>query len=88
MFLVSYEIPRKSINGCKMKEIAESPENKREICFAQAGGGFDEGVKDCLQIKRRPTDNLQHVGHGPLLFERLVPLASEPRDLRFVAGSE
>jgi hypothetical protein len=33
------------------------------------------------------TVQLEHFGGGALLLKRLVPLAREPRDLRFPAGS-
>ena len=40
-------------------------------CLAQPRCGFDEGVQHRLQIEGRATDDLEHLGRGPLLLERL-----------------
>jgi hypothetical protein len=40
-----------------------------------------------LQVTGRTRDNVQYVCQRPLLLQRLVSLASEPRDLCFLAGS-
>ena len=47
-----------------------SPSN-RGLCAAQACGRFDQCIEDRFQIEGRPADDLQHLGGGGLLLQRL-----------------
>src|SRR5262249_60082060 len=47
---------------------------------------FGQCVQYFLQIERGPADDLEHVGGGDLLLQRLVPFADDSRDLRFLDG--
>jgi hypothetical protein len=51
------------------------------IRLAQPGGRLDQGIKHRLQIERRAADDLEHVGGGSLLLQRLVALACQQRNL-------
>src|SRR6516165_8750032 len=42
------------------------------IRVAKAGSRFDERLQHRLEIKRRATNDLQHVGRGGLLLQRLA----------------
>src|ERR1700733_11968706 len=48
LLLILYEIAGKSMNGGKMKEIAESLVDESKIRVAEPGGGFDERIEDRL----------------------------------------
>src|SRR4029077_15853032 len=39
---------------------------------------LDKGAQNCLQVERRAADDLEHVGGGGLLLERLPQLVEQP----------
>src|SRR5262245_33903998 len=49
---------------------------------------FGQCVQYFLQIERGPADDLEYVGGGDLLLQRLVPFADDPRELCLVSMSE
>ena len=51
------------------------------VGIAESRRRFDERVEYRLQIKRRTTDNFQHVGGGRLLLQRLTQLVKQSRVL-------
>src|SRR5262249_46137473 len=60
----------------------------RDVGIAQPGRRLDEGVEHGLQVERRAANDLEHVGRGSLLLQRLVALAGELGDICFLAGRE
>ena len=59
----------------------------RTVDPAQPRRMLHHGLKHCLQIERRPADDLEHLRSCRLLLPRLIQLAGEPRDLCFQAAS-
>src|SRR5262249_24413965 len=55
------------------------------VRFAVACRTPDEDLQHRLEFSPRGTDDLSNLLGGPLLFERLVTLAGQPRDLSFLA---
>src|SRR4029077_16983924 len=53
---------------------ARSP-NICSVGRAKPGSRFDKRIEHRLQIERRPTDNLQHVGGCGLLLESFAQLS-------------
>src|SRR5262249_40821192 len=53
----------------------------RLIGFAQARGRLDERLQHRLEIERRATDDLEHVGGGGLLLKRFAQLVEQARIL-------
>ena len=51
------------------------------ICFAQSRCRFDERIEHGLQIESRTADDLEYVGSGGLLLQRLAQFAKQPRVL-------
>ena len=58
-----------------------------ETGLADAHGICQHGLKHQLQLAGRCADNLENLGGGGELFQRLVPLAGELYSLGFLAGS-
>ena len=54
--------------------------------IADTNGFFEHSCKYGLKIAGRTADDLQHLRSRNLLLERLVSLAGEPLDLRFLAN--
>ncbi len=52
--------------------------DRPHIRLAQAGCRFDERIEDCPQIEGRAADDLEHVGGGGLLLQRLAQLVEQP----------
>src|SRR5215831_15460619 len=59
----------------------------RHIRVTEPRRGFGYLVKHALKVKACATYELKNVGSGGLLFERLVPLAGEPREFAFLIAS-
>src|SRR5262249_20491284 len=55
--------------------------NVRNFRLTQASGRLHERVQHHLQVKRRTTDNLQHVSGRGLLLKRLAQFTKETRVL-------
>jgi len=56
-------------------------EQKGMISLAQPRRRLDERIEHGLQIEGRAADDLEHVGGGGLLLQRLAQLVKEPRIL-------
>ena len=53
----------------------------RHVRLAQLRRGFDQCIEHRLQIEGRAADDLEHVGGGGLLLQRLAQLVEQPRVL-------
>jgi hypothetical protein len=51
--------------------IAKHLKDRRVIRIAQACCGLDQRIEYFLRVERRPADDLQNIGGGRLLFQRL-----------------
>src|SRR5262245_29332696 len=49
-----------------------------ELCLADARRIFQDCIEDRPQLSRRRADDLEHVGSGSLLLERLAQLVEQP----------
>src|SRR5262249_45493192 len=58
------------------------------ISLAQPRGSLHQRIQYCFEIERRAANDPEHVGRRSLLLQRLVALADELGDIRFLAGSE
>ena len=56
------------------------------VRLAQPRRQFDQSIEHRLQVEGRTADDLEHVGGRGLPLQRLVQLASEPRDFCFQVG--
>src|SRR5688572_24114467 len=66
---------RRQAVGCgKRIGITLATSNQGDVRLAQASRRFDEGVQHSLQVERRAADDLENVGGGRLLLERLAQL--------------
>src|SRR5262249_4561249 len=54
------------------------------IRLAEPSCRFDQCLEHRPEVESRPTNDLEHVGRGSLLRQRLVQLAAEPHDLGFL----
>ena len=63
--------------------VARSPGtvNGGRIRFAQPSCRLNQGVEHLLQVERRAADDLEHIGSGGLLLQRLPQLVEQPRVL-------
>ena len=52
-----------------------------ESGFADPRGVLQHGLEHGLQLTRRPTDDLEHIGGRGLLLERFAQLVEQPRIL-------
>src|SRR5262249_26692518 len=52
--------------------------DRRHVRLAQPGGRFDQRAQHRLQIKSRAADDLEHVGGGGLLLQRLAKFIEQP----------
>src|SRR6202035_5921230 len=48
---------------------------------ANPGSRFGQRIEHCLQIEGRTADDLEHVGSGGLLLQRLPQFVEQPRVL-------
>ena len=71
-----------------MAEVATQPEtlsssrwNSLHIGLTQPRRRFDQCIEDSLQVEGRAADDLEHIGGGGLLLERLAQLVEQPRVL-------
>ena len=65
----------------KTQDLVISFEQPSMVGFAKPGCRLDKRVEHRLQIKSRPADNLEHVGGGRLLLQRLAQLIEQARIL-------
>ena len=61
----------------KSQELTIKAENERTFCGAQPDRAVAQYLKHGRQIKRRPTDDLEHVAGRGLSVPRLRQLASQ-----------
>ena len=52
-----------------------------DVRLAKSGGRFDKRIQDGLQVERRTTDDLEHIGSRRLLLQRFAQFAKQPRVL-------
>src|SRR5262245_18828018 len=62
-------------------------QHKHQVTAEQTRGGEDDAVEYGSHVGRRLTNDAQDLGRGGLPSQRLISLASEPCDLRFLASS-
>src|SRR5262245_50599055 len=62
-------------------DVPARPPDVGTLGFAQACRRFDQRVEYRLQIERRAANDLEHVGGGGLLLERLAQLVEQARVL-------
>src|SRR5262249_60777108 len=53
----------------------------RHVRLAKLGGRFDQGIEYDLEIECRAANDLEHVGGGSLLLQRLAKLIEQTRVL-------
>ena len=61
--------------GGETIDFAVALKNEREFRLAQPRRRLDERIEHHLQVEGRAADDLEHVGGGGLLLERLGELA-------------
>src|SRR5262249_21878050 len=64
------------------------PVDRAELGLAEPRRALGNHVEHRLDVRRRATDDLEHVGGSNLLLIRLFQFAREPRGICFLAGSE
>src|SRR5262245_44231334 len=72
---------RRIIGDNTPHHLAIEAEYKSPIGSTKPYRTFGNGFEDRLQIERRPTDDLEHIGGGGLLLERFAQLVEQPRVL-------
>ena len=72
----------------EVEKLAVEPINKAKLAPAEPPSTLGDHVEHWLDVARRTTDDLEHVGGSNLLLTRLFQFAGEPRDPGFLAGSE
>src|SRR5262245_43527628 len=60
------------------QQLAIEAEDKSPIGSTKPYCTFGNGFEDRLQIERRPTDDLEHIGSGDLLLERFTQFVEQP----------
>src|SRR5215475_4394369 len=70
-----FKFSRRIISNDTPQHLAIEAEDKSPIGSTKPYRTFGNGFENRLQIERRPTDDLEHVGGGGLLLERLAQLA-------------
>jgi hypothetical protein len=58
----------------------------RHVCVTEPRRGLGHLVKHALKIEGCATYKLKHIGSTGLLFQRLVALAGDLRDVVFLIG--
>src|SRR5262245_43165880 len=72
---------RRIISNNTSQHLAIEAEDKSPIGSTKPYRTFGNGFEDRLQIERRPTDDLKHIGGGGLLLEGFTQLAEQARVL-------
>src|SRR5262245_45702139 len=70
-----------AVSLCPIEYAIDLTGDGRLVGFTQARGRLDERLQNRCQIERRAADDLEHVGGGGLLLQRLAQLVEEPRVL-------
>src|SRR5262249_32070224 len=70
-----------SIIGSKLKMQTLRANDTSHIRLAQSCGRIDQRIEHGLQIEGRAADDLEHIGGGGLLLERLPQLVEQARVL-------
>src|SRR5262249_12433942 len=68
------ELTRPAVIGGYPVKLAVALKNKRLFGLTQVRRRLDQRVEDRLQIERRSADELEYVGSGGLLLQRLAQL--------------
>jgi hypothetical protein len=79
---------RLATRGDEVEQLAVERPNTRLIGIAQADRPLDHGVEHRREIAGRGIDDLQYLGGGGLLLERLVTLGSAFGKLSLQIGYE
>src|SRR5262245_25266709 len=64
--------------GKMLEKFSLGTRDGSHIRLTKAGGGFDQRIENRLQIECRAADDLEHVGGGGLLLQRLAQLVQQP----------
>src|SRR5262249_1799028 len=72
---------RRIISNNTSQHLAIEAKDKSPIRSTKPYRTFGNSFEDRLQIERRPTDDLKHIGSGSLLLERFTEFAKQPRIL-------
>src|SRR5262245_49679807 len=72
---------RRIISNNTSQHFAIEAKDKSPIGSTKPYRTFGNGFEDRLQIERRPTDDLKHIGRGGLLLKRFAEFVEEPRVL-------
>src|SRR5262249_11947264 len=78
---VIHEFGGESVGSVTIEQLTFLSGNGGFVGIAKASSGFNEGLQHRRQIKCRPADDLEHVGRGCLLLQRLAQLVEQPRVL-------
>src|SRR6185295_12592511 len=62
---------RGAMVGDAVVHVTVAPENETLVRSAESSCALDERVQDRLEIERRAADDLENIGSGSLLFQRL-----------------
>src|SRR5215467_8245106 len=72
---------RRIISNNTTQRLAIEAEDKSPIGSTKPYRTFGNGFEDRLQIERRPTDDLKHIGGGSLLLKGFTQLVEQSRVL-------
>ena len=56
------------------------------VCLTEPGCRLNQRIEHQLQVERRVTDDLEHVGGGGLLLQRLTQFIQQPRVLMAITA--
>src|SRR5262245_20185301 len=76
-----FKVWRRIISNNAPQQLAIEAEDKSPIGSTKPYRTFGNGFEDRLQIERRPTDDLKHIGSGGLLLQRFAQFAEQARIL-------
>ena len=80
-FHVCFVVGREAVVGNELQDLALRTDDARHIRLAKARCRLDKRVQDSLQVEGRAADDLEHVGGGGLLLQRVAQLIEQPRVL-------
>ena len=55
-----------------VEDAADLPSYRSLVRFTKAGSRFDKRLQDGIKVESRAADDLEHVGGGGLLLQRLA----------------
>src|SRR5262245_58945661 len=72
---------RKPVRFGAIKDSILLTSNNSLLGIAERRRRLNEGLQHCVQVEGRAANDLEHVGGGRLLLERLAQLVEQPRVL-------